>query len=105
MNASEFTIVSRQRVVVTSKPTSAAYGTNAVLKGRITPHKGGVTVRLVRLVNGQRIVVANAKTVYGGYFTIKAPMKVRGTYTYLVSALPYPGEDLGQSPSFKITTK
>jgi hypothetical protein len=104
-NAPAFTIASRQRVAVTTKPTSAGYNTNAVLKGRITPNTGGVTVRLVRLVNGQRIVVASAKTVYGGYFTIKAPMKVRGTSTYLVSALPYPGQDLGQSATFKIATK
>ncbi|MGN6721138.1 MAG: hypothetical protein ACTHJM_00835 [Marmoricola sp.] len=105
VNASAFTIASRQLVAVTSKPTAAAYGTNAVVKGRITPHKGGVTVRLVRLVNGNRMVVASAKTTYGGYFTIKAPMKLRGTWTYTVSALPYPGQDLGQSATFKVTTK
>lgn len=104
-SASAFTITSRQRVAVTSKPTSTTYRGTAVLKGRITPHRGGVTVRLVRLVSGKRIVVASARTVYGGYFTINAPMTARGTYTYLVSALPYPGEALGQSATFKITTR
>lgn len=104
-NAGAFTIVSRQRVVVTTKPTSVTYGRTAHIDGYIRPIKGGVTARLIRLVNGKRIVVGYAKTGPKGVFNIYAPMKVRGTYTYLVSALPYPGQDLGQSATFKITTK
>lgn len=103
--ASAFTIASRQRVAVSSKPTTTTYRGFAVIKGRVTPNKAGVTVRLIRLVSGKRIVVASARTTTGGYYTIKAPMYVRGTYSYLVSALPYTGENLGQSTTFKITTR
>ena len=105
VNATAFTVTSRQRVAVTSKPTSTSYRGTAVIKGRVTPHKAGVTVRLIRLVSGKRIVVASARTTTGGYFTIKAPMTARGTYSYLVAALPYPGEALGQSATFKIATR
>lgn len=105
VNASSVLITSRQLVVISSKPTSTAYRGTAVIKGRITPHKTGVTVQLVRLVSGKRVVVASTKTVSGGYFTLKAPMNARGTYSYVVAALPYTGEALGQSPSFKIATK
>lgn len=105
VNASAFTITSRQRVAVTSKPTSTTYRGIAVLKGRVTPYRAGVTVRLIRLVSGKRIVVTSARTTTGGYFTIKAPMTTRGIYTYLVSALSYPGEALGQSATFKIATR
>lgn len=103
--ASAFTIVSRQRVVVTTKPTIVGYGRTAHIDGYIRPIKGGVTARLIRVVNGKRIVVGYAKTGPKGVFNIYAPMKVCGTYTYLVSALPYPGQDLGWSTTFKITTK
>lgn len=105
VNASSFLIASRQRVLVTSKPTSTVYRGTAVIKGRVTPHKTGVTIQLVRLVSGKRIVVASTKTVMGGYFTLKAPMNTRGTYSYVVAAVPYTGEALGQSSSFKITTR
>lgn len=104
-NASAITIVSRQRITVTSKPTSVGYRGTAVVSGYIRPIKGGVTVRLVRVVSGKRIVVASTRTGPRGVFTIKAPMTVRGTAIYLVSALPYAGQDLGQSATFKITTK
>lgn len=104
-NASSFTITTRQKVTISSKPTSVSYRGTATIKGRVTPHKSGVTVRLVRIVSGKRIVVASARTTTGGYFTIKAPMTVRGTYPYVVTAVAYTGEAQGQSPSFKITTR
>lgn len=104
-NAPAYTIVSRQRVVVTAKPAWVTYRTTAVVSGYVRPIKGGVTVRLVRLVSGKRIVVGYARTGPRGAFAIDALMTVRGTSTYLVSALPYPGQDLGQSATFKITTK
>ena len=103
--AAPYTIVSRQRVTVTTKPTTTRYGGTAYVSGYIRPMKGGVKARLIRLVSGKRIVVGSVSTGPKGVFNIYAPMKVRGTYTYLVSALPYPGQDLGQSASFKITTK
>lgn len=104
-NASAFTIVSRQRVAVTSKPTSVTYRHTAILKGRIAPGHSGLAIRLVRLVSGKRVVVATARTATGGYFTLKAPMTARGTYAYVVQALPYTGEALGESTSFRITTR
>lgn len=104
-NASAFTIVTRQRVAITSKPTSVLYRGTAVIKGRVTPYRSGVTVRLVRLVSGKRILVASARTGTGGYFTIKALMTVRGTYSYVVTAAAYTGEAQGQSSSFRIATR
>lgn len=104
-NASSFTITTRQKVAISSKPTSVSYRGTATIKGRVMPYKSGVTVRLVRIVSGKRIVVASARTTTGGYFTIKAPMTVRGTYAYVVTAVAYTGEAQGQSPSFKITTR
>lgn len=105
VNASAFSVTTRQRVVVTSKPTMVRYGAKAYVSGYVRPIKGGVKVRLIRLVSGKRIVVATVSTGPKGVFNIYAPMTVRGTYTYLVSALPYPGEALGQSATFKIATK
>lgn len=104
-NAAAFTITTRQAVSISSKPTSVSYRGTAVIKGRVKPYKAGVTVRLVRIVSGKRIVVASARTTTGGYFTIKAPMTVRGTYSYVVTAAAYTGEAQGQSSSFRIATR
>lgn len=100
-----FTIIVRQRVVVTSKPVRVRLRRTALVRGRVTPNRAGVTVRLVRLVSGRRTTVGTVRTTTGGYFTIKALMRLRGTATYVVTALPYPGEGQGQSVAFKITTK
>jgi hypothetical protein len=105
VNASAITITTKQAVSISSKPTSVSYRGTATIKGRVKPYKSGVTVRLVRIVSGRRIVVASAKTTTGGYFTIKAPMTTRGTYSYVVTAAAYTGEAQDQSSSFKIATK
>ncbi|GAC1379590.1 MAG: hypothetical protein NVSMB48_03540 [Marmoricola sp.] len=105
VNSSVTTIVTRQRVAITSKPTTTSYRGYATIKGRLTPAKSGVVVRLVREVSGRRIVVASARSTTGGYFTLKAPMLARGTYTYVVTASAYTGEAAGQSASFRITTR
>lgn len=105
VNASAYFITTRQRVAISSRPAVASYRGYAVVKGRVTPYKAGVTVRLVRTVSGRQVVVGTARTVTGGYFTIKAPMTVRGIATYEVTALAYTGEAGGQSSTFRITTR
>ena len=76
-----------------------------MIKGRLTPGRSGVVVRLVRVVSGKKVALASSRSTTGGYFTIKAPMLARGTYTYVVTAAAYTGEAVGQSSAFKIATK
>lgn len=105
VNASAFTVISRQRVSINSRPTSVSYRGTAVIKGRITPNRAGVTVNMARIVSGRRVFVASARTTTGGYFIIRAPMTVGGTYGYTTTAAAYRGEAAGVSSTFTIATR
>lgn len=98
------TIVAHQRVAITSRPTNVPYRGYATIKGRVKPNRSGIVVRLNRIVSGNKILVAVARTT-DGYFTIKAPMTARGTYAYIVVAASYTGEATGQSSLFTIATR